>query len=125
MLVVIVLTGVAIAGIRLSAIVTNVIVMIKVAIVLLVIVAGLFFIKAANYSPYIPPAEPSQQTGGLKASLIELIFGSAPSTYGVAGIFTAAAVVFFAFIGFDIVATAAERPRTRSATCPGASSDRS
>ncbi|MGI8532275.1 MAG: amino acid permease [Geodermatophilaceae bacterium] len=118
MLIVIVLTGVAIAGIRLSAMVTNVIVMIKVAIVLLVIVAGLFFIRAANYSPYVPPAEPSQQTGGLKAPLIELIFGSAPSTYGVAGIFTAAAVVFFAFIGFDIVATAAEETKNPQRDMP-------
>ena len=118
MFIVLALTGVAIAGIRLSSRVTSIVVAIKVAIVVLVIVVGAFFIKAANYSPYIPPAEATPAKGGLQAPLIELIFGSAPSTYGVAGIFTAAAVVFFAFIGFDIVATAAEETKNPQRDMP-------
>ncbi len=43
--------------------------------------------------------------------MLQTIFGISPSNFGVIGIFTAAAVVFFAFIGFDVVATAAEEVR--------------
>ena len=108
---VLVLTAVLVAGIKLSSRVNMVIVTIKVAVVLFVIVAGLFFIKASNYSPFIPPTEPSEAESGLKATLLQTIFGISPSTFGVIGIFTGAAVVFFAFIGFDVVATAAEEVR--------------
>ena len=50
------MTGVLILGIKLSSRVTSVIVAIKVAIVLLVIAVGIFYVKAANYTPFIPPA---------------------------------------------------------------------
>jgi APA family basic amino acid/polyamine antiporter len=105
------MTGVLILGIKLSSRVTSVIVAIKVAIVLLVIVVGVFYVKAANYSPFIPPAQPSETGSGLTAPLIQTLFGFAPSTFGVEGIFAGAAIVFFAFIGFDIVATAAEETK--------------
>ena len=48
---------------------------------------------------------------GLKAPLIQVMFGIAPVSYGWLGIFSAVAIVFFAYIGFDIVATAAEEAR--------------
>jgi APA family basic amino acid/polyamine antiporter len=114
-----VMTGVLILGIKLSSRVTSVIVAIKIAIVLLVIVVGLFYVKAANYSPFIPPAQPpASQGGGLSAPLIQSIFGFAPSTFGVGGILAGAAIVFFAFIGFDIVATAAEETRNPKRDLP-------
>lgn len=105
---VLVLTGILVAGMKLSSRVTNVIVAVKVTVVLLVIIVGVFFITGANYDPFIPPSEPAEGGGGITAPLVQLIFGFTPSHFGVMGIFTAAAVVFFAFIGFDIVATAAE-----------------
>lgn len=105
---VLVLTGILVAGMKLSSRVTSVIVAVKVTVVLLVIVVGAFFITGANYDPFIPPAEHVEGGGGITAPLVQLIFGFTPSNFGVMGIFTAAAVVFFAFIGFDIVATAAE-----------------
>lgn len=46
------------------------------------------------------------------------MFGWAPANFGVMGIFTAASVVFFAFIGFDIVATAAEETRNPQRDVP-------
>lgn len=110
-LIVLALTVVAMLGIKLSSRVTAIIVVIKVAIVLLVIAVGAFYVQVANYSPYIPPSEPLEAAGGLDAPLIQTIFGLEPTAYGVAGIFTAAAIVFFAFIGFDIVATAAEETK--------------
>ncbi|MCA2187705.1 amino acid permease [Nonomuraea cavernae] len=108
MVVVLMLTGVLVAGIKLSSRVNLVIVTIKVAVILLVIVAGLFFVKAANFSPFVPASIPTEQVSGLKAPLIQVLFGLTPVAFGVIGIFSAAAIVFFAFIGFDIVATAAE-----------------
>ncbi|MCA2220185.1 amino acid permease [Nonomuraea sp. NEAU-L178] len=108
MVIVLILTGVLTAGIKLSSRVNLVIVTIKVAVILLVIVAGLFFINTANYSPFIPPPVSTPGVEGLKAPLIQVLFGITPVAFGVIGIFSAAAVVFFAFIGFDIVATAAE-----------------
>lgn len=110
-LLVLVLTGILVLGMKLSARVTSVVVAVKVTVVLLVIIAGSFFIDADNYRPFIPEARGSVAASGLRAPLIQLMAGYQPTTFGVAGIFTAAAVVFFAFIGFDVVATAAEETR--------------
>jgi APA family basic amino acid/polyamine antiporter len=107
----VVMTGVLILGIKFSSRVTSVIVAIKVAIVLLVIVVGFFYVKAENYSPFVPPAEPAEAGSGWSAPLIQTLFGFAPSNFGVGGILAGAAIVFFAFIGFDIVATAAEETK--------------
>lgn len=102
---------VVVIGMKLSAWVTSVVVAIKVTVVLIVIAVGAFFINGANYTPYIPPAQDNKSSSGLSATLLEGIAGFTPSSFGVMGIFTAAAVVFFAFIGFDVVATAAEETR--------------
>ncbi|MCW5252871.1 amino acid permease [Streptomyces sp. SHP 1-2] len=115
---VLVLTGILVLGMKLSARVTSVVVAVKVVVVLIVIVAGAFFVKGANYDPFIPKAEPVEAGSGLTSPLIQLMFGWAPSNFGVMGIFTAASVVFFAFIGFDIVATAAEETRNPQRDMP-------
>src|SRR5690242_363725 len=54
--IVLVLTAVLCLGIKVSARVNAVIVAIKLAIVLFVIIAGLFYVRAANYSPFVPPS---------------------------------------------------------------------
>ncbi|MFF8281793.1 amino acid permease [Streptomyces albus] len=106
------LTAVLVAGMKLSARVTSTVVAVKVGVVLLVIIAGAFFVTADNFDPFIPPAQGTTDGGGgLRAPVIQLISGYQPTTFGVLGIFSAAAVVFFAFIGFDVVATAAEETR--------------
>ncbi|MEV7413769.1 amino acid permease [Streptomyces sp. NPDC089919] len=115
---VLLLTAILVVGMKLSARVTSVVVAIKVAVVLIVIVAGLFFIKSDNYSPFIPKAVEQPSGGGLDAPLVQLMFGYAPTNFGVMGIFTAASVVFFAFIGFDVVATAAEETRNPQRDMP-------
>jgi basic amino acid/polyamine antiporter, APA family len=108
MVIVAILTAILVLGIKLSSRVNLVIVLIKVAVVLLVIIAGLFFVKLANYIPFIPEPVASPAVEGLRAPLIQVLFGITPVAFGVLGVFSAAAIVFFAFIGFDIVATAAE-----------------
>lgn len=112
------ITVILVLGMKLSARVTSVVVGVKVTVVLLVIIAGSFFIDPANYRPFIPEPKGTISGSGLTAPLIQLIFGYEPTTFGVEGIFTAAAVVFFAFIGFDVVATAAEETRNPQRDMP-------
>ncbi|MEV4563744.1 amino acid permease [Nonomuraea sp. NPDC049419] len=107
-LIVLILTAVLVAGIKLSSRVNLILVITKIAVVLLVIVAGLFFVNGANYTPFIPDPISTPRVEGLQAPLVQVLFGIEPVAFGVIGIFSAAAIVFFAFIGFDIVATAAE-----------------
>lgn len=78
--------------------------------VLLVIIVGLFFINVANWSPFIPPSEGTapSEAGVLDVPLVETLFRLEPTVYGLGGVFAAAARVFFAFIGFDVIATTAE-----------------
>ncbi|WP_369232692.1 amino acid permease [Streptomyces sp. R21] len=115
---VLVLTGILVLGTKLSARVTSIVVAIKVTVVLVVIIAGAFFIEGDNYHPFIPKAQTVEAGGDLQSPLIQLMFGWAPSNFGVMGIFTAASVVFFAFIGFDVVATAAEETRNPQRDMP-------
>ncbi|MFH8932679.1 amino acid permease [Streptomyces griseosporeus] len=117
-LLVLALTGLLVLGMKLSARVTSVVVAVKVTVVLIVIIAGAFIVDSANYDPFIPPSEPKPAGSSLKAPLIQLIFGWAPSDFGVMGIFTGASIVFFAFIGFDVVATAAEETRNPQRDMP-------
>jgi len=116
---VLVLTGIVMAGMKLSARITGVVVAIKVTVVLIVIFAGLFFITGSNYSPFLPPSQANTGNDStLHAPLVQVIFGFTPSSFGIMGIFSGAAVVFFAFIGFDIVATAAEETRNPQRDMP-------
>jgi basic amino acid/polyamine antiporter, APA family len=110
-LIVLVVTALLVLGVKISSRVNAVVVTIKIAVILFVIVAGLFFIKAGNYQPFIPPSHDTANVEGIKAPLIQVVFGITPVSFGWLGIFSAVAVVFFAFIGFDVVATAAEEAR--------------
>jgi basic amino acid/polyamine antiporter, APA family len=105
-------------GIKESMRVNLVLVAIKVFIVLFVIVAGLGFVKASNYTPFIPPSQPAKATEGLSAPLIQVLFGIEPVTFGVLGIVTGASIVFFAYIGFDVVATTAEEAKNPQRDLP-------
>ncbi|MER5973468.1 amino acid permease [Streptomyces sp. NPDC002055] len=117
-LLVLLLTVILVVGVKLSARLTALVVGIKVTVVLIVIIAGAFFIDGANYDPFIPPASGEVAGSGLDAPLVQLMFGYEPTTFGWQGIFTAASVVFFAFIGFDVVATTAEETRNPQRDMP-------
>jgi len=106
-----ILTVVICLGIKLSSRINMTMVAIKLGIVLFVIIAGLFYIKASNYSPFVPPAGSPGASGATSSPSLLQDLGFAPGSFGVSGIFTGAALVFFAFIGFDIVATAAEETK--------------
>ena len=92
---------------------------IKVAVVLLVVVVGAFYIKAANYSPFIPPAEAGH--GGDRHRPVVVLAADRRATgshYGWYGVLAGASIVFFAFIGFDIVATTAEETKNPQRDVP-------
>jgi APA family basic amino acid/polyamine antiporter len=104
-------------GTKLSAGVSLVITVIKVSVVLLVVAVGAFYIKPENYTPFIPPAEPGG-AGNSEQSLLSLLTGAEGSTYGWYGLLAGASIVFFAFIGFDIVATTAEETKNPQRDVP-------
>lgn len=100
-------------GIKESMRVNLALVALKLFVVLFVIVAGLGYVNSANYTPFVPPAQAAAQTGGdvFTAPLIQTLFGFAPTTFGIMGILAGASLVFFAYIGFDVVATTAEEAK--------------
>jgi APA family basic amino acid/polyamine antiporter len=119
LLLIVVLTTLLALGTKLSSRVNMVITTIKVAIVLFVIILGALFIDAANYTPFVPPAAPADpEASGLQQSLLSLFGGEANSTFGIYGLLAAASLVFFAFIGFDVVATTAEETKNPQRSLP-------
>ncbi len=108
-LIVVVLGVVATVGIRESKWVTNLLVLVKVSITVFVIVAGFFFLQAANLTPFIPESEPdSSASGGLGQPLWQFVTRAEPTSYGITGVLVATAVVFFAYSGFEAVANLGE-----------------
>jgi APA family basic amino acid/polyamine antiporter len=80
--IILVITGLLILGVKESAMVNNVIVLLKLGVIFLFLYLAFGHINVANYTPFTP--------------------------YGWGGVFSGAAVVFFAYIGFDAVTTASE-----------------
>ena len=99
-------------GTKLSSRVSMVITGIKVVIVLFVILLGLFYIKGSNYTPFVPEgASGASGSSGVDQTLFSWLAGGASSSFGIFGLLAGASLVFFAFIGFDVVATTAEETR--------------
>ena len=119
-LIALVVMGILIAGIKLSSRVNQIVVAIKLAVLAAVIIGGIGYISADNYQPFIPPSEspPASEAGWEKLPLIQTLFGLEPAIFGYAGIISGAAIVFFAFIGFDVVATTAEEARNPQRDVP-------
>jgi APA family basic amino acid/polyamine antiporter len=100
MIVVVALSLLLMRGIRESSTVNSIIVVIKVTIVIVFVAVGIFYVKSANYVPFIP-----DNTG---------TFGE----FGFSGIMRGAAVIFFAYIGFDAVSTAAQEAKDPQRAMP-------
>ena len=99
-LVVLAITLLLLRGIKESAGVNRVVVILKVLVVLIFILAGLFFLKPSLWKPFIPA-----NTG---------TFGF----YGISGVFRGAGVIFFAYLGFDAVSTTAQEARNPQKDMP-------
>ena len=89
-----------IGGIKQSALINNLIVVIKISVILLFIIFGVSYIDFGNWQPYIP-----ENTG---------TFGE----FGWSGILRGAGVVFFAYLGFDALSTAAQEARNPQKDMP-------
>lgn len=107
LVILVLLTWVLIRGIKESAVLNGVIVVIKVIIVLLFIFLGWAYINPINHTPFIP-----ENTTYVNSLGIEHHFG------GWGGILAGAGVVFFAFIGFDAVSTAAQETKDPKRAMP-------
>jgi len=94
------MTWLLVVGIKESARFNDFIVFVKIAIVLLVIAFGFKYVNQANWHPFIPDPSPDG------------------TRYGWSGIVRGAAVVFFAYIGFDAVSTAAQEAKNPQRDMP-------
>lgn len=98
--IVVLMSTILVIGIKESATVNNFIVAFKLTIILLIVGVGLSHITTANWHPFIPP-----NTGEW-------------GTYGWSGVLRGAGLVFFAYIGFDAVSTAAQESRNPQRDLP-------
>lgn len=92
-------TALLIVGIKESANVNNVIVAVKLTVIIAFILIGAFFVNMDNWTPFIP-----ENTG--------------PGKFGVDGILRAASIIFFAYIGFEAVSTAAAEAKNPQKDVP-------
>lgn len=106
-------TSLLTVGITESATANNIVVAIKVTVVIAFIVIGAFYVKPELWSPLIPPQTPAPPPGSdmsiwgqISRALGDVLTGNNTSQYGVGGLITGAAVIFFAYIGFEAVSTA-------------------
>ncbi|MEI8410997.1 MULTISPECIES: APC family permease [unclassified Kribbella] len=115
-LLLLILTAMIVTGTKLSARVLTVVVIAKVAVILLVVVVGAMHIDTANYQPFVPMARAAPATAS--PTLLGWILDSSFGSFGMMGIFTAASSIVFAYIGFDLIATASEDARSPRKTVP-------
>lgn len=109
------LTLLLIKGTQESAFINAIIVAVKVAIVLIFIVVGWQFIDPANHTPYLIP----EGTAPVLDSAGKVIADySGWNKHGWGGVLGGAAIVFFAFIGFDAVSTAAQEAKNPKRDMP-------
>jgi APA family basic amino acid/polyamine antiporter len=106
-------TALLIAGVSESAVVNNIIVLIKVSVVIAFIVIGAGFVDFSLWRPLIPPQVPPPPPGSdmslwaqIGRALGDVMTGNNTGQYGVGGIITGAATIFFAYLGFEAVSTA-------------------
>ncbi|MBV9092055.1 MAG: amino acid permease [Mycobacteriaceae bacterium] len=116
LLIIAILTTLLALGTKLSANVSAAITAVKVSVVVLVVVVGAFYFKVANFSPFVPSGRPSPSHA--EQSVFSLLTGAAGSAYGWYGVLAGASIVFFAFIGFDVVATTAEETKNPQRDLP-------
>ncbi len=113
------LTALVVTGTKLSARVLTVAVLAKVAVIVLVIAVGARHLDTANYSPFVPETIPAADAGGAASTVLQVLIGDS-SRFGLLGILMAGSVITFAFIGFDLIATAAEDAHDPRRTIPAA-----
>jgi len=112
-------------GVTESATVNNIIVFIKVSVVLAFIVIGFKFVDPAMWTPLVPAEIPARPPGTdmsipaqIGRALMDVITGNADYKYGIGGVIHAAAVIFFAYLGFEAVSTAGAEAKNPAKDMP-------
>lgn len=105
-LITLVVTWIIMKGTSQAAKTNNFIVVLKVSAILFVIIAGFFFINAENWQPFIPEVAQVKDGDTIK------------NAYGINGIISGAAAIFFAYVGFDAVSTQAGEAKNPEKNVP-------
>lgn len=98
-------------GTKESSTVNNLLVILKVTVVVIFIVLGWSFIDSANHTPFIPANEGEELVKNGELGFWSFVTGDSFGKFGISGILRAAGVLFFAFVGFDAVSTAAQEAK--------------
>ena len=112
-------------GVSESATVNNIIVAIKLTVVIAFIVIGARYVHPAQWSPLVPAEIPARAAGTpmdiwhqISRALMSVITGDTSHKYGVGGVIHGAAVIFFAYLGFEAVSTAGAESRNPAKDMP-------
>jgi APA family basic amino acid/polyamine antiporter len=118
-------TTLLIVGISESATVNNIIVFIKLSVVIAFIAIGAFYVHPALWSPLIPAQVPAPPPGTpmdiwhqIGRAILDVLTNAKTSHYGLGGVIHGAAVIFFAYIGFEAVSTAGAESKNPSRDMP-------
>ena len=118
-------TMLLVRGVTESAAVNNIVVAIKLTVVIAFIVIGFKYVDTAQWSPLVPAEIPARPPGTamdiwhqLGRALGDVITGDSSHRYGIGGVIHAAAVIFFAYLGFEAVSTAGAEARNPAKDMP-------
>jgi APA family basic amino acid/polyamine antiporter len=114
-----------VVGISESALVNNIVVLIKVSVVIAFIVIGLPYVDPANWQPLIPEQVPPPPPGSdmslwgqIGTALWNVVTAQNTAQYGIGGLIAGAATIFFAYIGFEAVSTAGAESKNPARDMP-------
>ncbi len=118
-------TMLLVRGVTESAAVNNIIVAIKLTVVVAFIIIGFKYVDTAQWSPLVPAEIPARPVGTamdiwhqLGRALGDVMTGDSSHKYGIGGVIHAAAVIFFAYLGFEAVSTAGAEARNPAKDMP-------
>jgi APA family basic amino acid/polyamine antiporter len=124
-LAIIAVTTLLVIGVSESATVNNIVVAIKVSVVVAFIAIGAFYVNPHLWSPLIPaqipappPGTPMDMGHQILRALIDIMTGAKSAQYGLVGVIHGAAVIFFAYIGFEAVSTAGAESKNPARDMP-------
>ena len=125
MIIVILVTTLLVVGVSESARVNNIIVAIKLTVVIAFIGIGAFYVHPHLWSPLVPAQIPAPPPGTpmdfwhqIGRALVNIVTGNSHSRYGMEGVVHAAAVIFFAYLGFEAVSTAGAESKNPARDMP-------
>ncbi len=118
-------TGLLTLGVSESATVNNIVVAIKLTVVIAFIIIGSRYVNTSNWTPLIPAQIPAPPPGTpmdiwhqIGRALLDVVTGAQNTKYGVGGVIHAAAVIFFAYLGFEAVSTAGAESKNPARDMP-------